>query len=111
MIWEGIKHAARVTGRFDLGGSVIRPIEHFLRGLGGELTPYSLVFGGQTWAGRIALTAHGLLRHGREGGGIAARPSQYGGGGFGTRTRAANPVGLLGGRVLDTAACRNAGRG
>jgi hypothetical protein len=111
VIWEGIKYAARVTRCFDLAGSVIRPIEYFLRGFGGELTPYSLVFGGQTRAGRIALTAHGLLHHGHRGGGIAARLLQNGGTGCAARNQAGKLVRLLGGRVLDTAACRNARRG
>ncbi|MDQ3777752.1 MAG: hypothetical protein M3310_02625, partial [Actinomycetota bacterium] len=38
--WEATSFLSGVTKCFDLEGSVIEPIEHFLRSFGGRLTPY-----------------------------------------------------------------------
>lgn len=40
VMWEGIKFAATMTRRFNLGGSMIEPIEHFARNFGGVQVPY-----------------------------------------------------------------------
>ena len=61
MIWEAIKLAQKVSRRFDFEGSIIRGIEHFLRGFGGRPTPYPQLIGGQTMAGSLALAAGDLL--------------------------------------------------
>ena len=39
-LWEAIKFASSVTQSFDLGGSIIAPIEKFLRAFGGELKSF-----------------------------------------------------------------------
>jgi hypothetical protein len=41
--WEAIRHAARVTQRFDFGGSILEPIERFFRGFGAAQVPYFTV--------------------------------------------------------------------
>ena len=38
--WEAIKYASNVTKRFDFTGSMIEPVERFLRGFGALQTPY-----------------------------------------------------------------------
>jgi hypothetical protein len=40
LYWEAIRLAAEKSPIFDFEGSMIEPIEHFLRGFGGRLTPY-----------------------------------------------------------------------
>ena len=40
LIWEAIKWAAEYVGTFDFEGSMIRPIEMYLRSFGGRLVPY-----------------------------------------------------------------------
>jgi hypothetical protein len=40
LYWEAIRVAAEKSPVFDFEGSMIEPIEHFLRGFGGRLTPY-----------------------------------------------------------------------
>lgn len=54
--WEAIRHAARVTERFDFGGSMLQPVERFFRGFGAFQVPYF----------HISKTPSVLLR-GREG--------------------------------------------
>lgn len=39
-MWEAIRHAATVTKRFDFCGSMVEPIEHFVRAFGGLQCPY-----------------------------------------------------------------------
>lgn len=39
-IWEGIKHAARVTKSFDFTGSMIEPVEGFFRSFGATQVAY-----------------------------------------------------------------------
>ena len=43
LYWEAIRHAAEVSTVFDFEGSMIEPIEHFVRGFGGRQTPYFCV--------------------------------------------------------------------
>ncbi len=38
--WEVIKHAATVGRSFDFGGSMIEPVEHFIRSFGMRQVPY-----------------------------------------------------------------------
>ena len=40
LYWEAIRLAARTSRIFDFEGSMIEPIEHFVRGFGGRQTPY-----------------------------------------------------------------------
>ena len=39
-LWTAIEYCSKVTGRFDFEGSMIRPIEKFVRGFGGKQVPY-----------------------------------------------------------------------
>jgi hypothetical protein len=39
-VWESIKFAATVTKVYDFSGSIVKPIEQFLRGFGAVQTPY-----------------------------------------------------------------------
>ena len=43
LYWEAIKLASQVSRVFDFEGSMIEPIEHFVRGFGGRQTPYFAV--------------------------------------------------------------------
>lgn len=40
LVMKTIEHAAKVTEAFDFEGSMIKPIERFYRGFGGEMTAY-----------------------------------------------------------------------
>ncbi len=42
-LWEAIKFAGTVTQRFDFCGSMIKPVERFVRSFGGVQTPYFTV--------------------------------------------------------------------
>jgi hypothetical protein len=44
LYWEAIKLAAEVSQVFDFEGSMLQPVEHFIRGFGGRQTPYLSVF-------------------------------------------------------------------
>lgn len=45
LIWSAIKFAAKVTKKFDFEGSMIEPIENFIRSFGGRQVPYLRVTG------------------------------------------------------------------
>jgi hypothetical protein len=38
--WAAIRHAVRTTGRFDFGGSMMKPVERFFRSFGAQQVPY-----------------------------------------------------------------------
>ena len=61
MVWESIKHARSFSRSFDLGGSMIRNIEHFLRGFSGSPRYYSQFVYGHTVAGHLALAAADIM--------------------------------------------------
>lgn len=61
MVWESIKHARSFSRSFDLGGSMIRNIEHFLRGFGGSPRFYSQFVYGHTMVGQVALAAADIM--------------------------------------------------
>lgn len=42
-LWEGIQFAATVTKRFDFEGSMLEPVERFVRGFGAKQKPYSVI--------------------------------------------------------------------
>jgi hypothetical protein len=44
LYWEAIRLAAQTSRVFDFEGSMIEPIEHFVRGFGGRQTPYLSIF-------------------------------------------------------------------
>jgi hypothetical protein len=50
--WEAIQHASRVTQRFDFSGSMVEPIERYLRAFGAAQMPYF----------RLSMTPSTLLR-------------------------------------------------
>jgi hypothetical protein len=43
VMWEAIEQAGRRDTGFDFEGSMLRPVERFVRAFGGTPTPYSLV--------------------------------------------------------------------
>lgn len=56
-MWEAIRHAREVgISTFDFEGSVIPPIERYLRGFGGSLTPYLTIVRGW-WPIEVALNS------------------------------------------------------
>jgi hypothetical protein len=44
LYWEAIRLASTVSRTFDFEGSMLEPIEHFVRGFGGRQTPYFCVW-------------------------------------------------------------------
>jgi hypothetical protein len=42
-MWEAIRYASRETKKFDFAGSMMEPVEHFLRSFGAAQMPYSNV--------------------------------------------------------------------
>jgi hypothetical protein len=44
LYWEAIRLASTVSRAFDFEGSMLEPIEHFVRGFGGRQTPYFSVW-------------------------------------------------------------------
>jgi hypothetical protein len=40
LMWEGIRRASEVTDVFDFHGSMVQPVERFVRGFGGRQAPY-----------------------------------------------------------------------
>jgi hypothetical protein len=40
VMWEAIQFAATLSEKFDFGGSMIEPVEHFVRAFGGVQKPY-----------------------------------------------------------------------
>jgi hypothetical protein len=43
LYWEAIRLASQVSRVFDFEGSMIEPVEHFIRGFGGKLTPFFVI--------------------------------------------------------------------
>jgi hypothetical protein len=80
LYWEAIRLAAEVSGAFDFEGSMIEPIEHFVRGFGGRQTPYFAIFKSNARAQPALLAQQarrglsGLLRQAAE----RARPAGRG---------------------------------
>jgi hypothetical protein len=58
--WEAIKFAGQVTRRFDFEGSMLQPVERFLRAFGPRQVAYGELSRGATLKGRLALMAHEL---------------------------------------------------
>ena len=54
LYWEAIRLASEVSCVFDFEGSMLKPIEHFIRGFGGVQTPYLQV-------SKASLTAKSML--------------------------------------------------
>ena len=62
-MWEAIKFASTVSKSFDFEGSMIEPIERFIRAFGAEQTPYFAVSHTPSELIRAAMFARDLLRH------------------------------------------------
>jgi lipid II:glycine glycyltransferase (peptidoglycan interpeptide bridge formation enzyme) len=60
LMWEAIKYASQVTGRFDFEGSMLQPVERFFRAFGARQIQYARLARGFTLKGRLALAAHEL---------------------------------------------------
>jgi lipid II:glycine glycyltransferase (peptidoglycan interpeptide bridge formation enzyme) len=58
--WEAIKFAGQVTRRFDFEGSMVQPIERFVRTFGARQAQYPHVMRGSTSMGRLALLSQSL---------------------------------------------------
>lgn len=43
-LWEAIKYASKVTQKFDFEGSMLEPVERFVRAFGAKQTPYFNVY-------------------------------------------------------------------
>jgi hypothetical protein len=69
LYWEAIRLAATVSRVFDFEGSMLEPVEHFVRAFGGRQTPYFAISKSRRRA-RAALIgrsiAKGLVRRGRD---------------------------------------------
>jgi hypothetical protein len=62
LLWEAIRDAGRRGTAFDFEGSMLRPIESFVRGFGGTPTPYSIVRHTPSRAWRTRISAARLVR-------------------------------------------------
>ena len=60
LTWEAIRFAGQVTRRYDFEGSMLRPVERFIRGCGGRQVQFPRVTRGATLAGQLALIAYDL---------------------------------------------------
>ena len=60
LTWEAIRFAGQVTRRYDFEGSMLRPVERFIRGCGGRQVQFPRVTRGATLAGQLALIAYEL---------------------------------------------------
>jgi hypothetical protein len=58
--WEAIQYASDVTRRFDFEGSMLQPIERFVRAFGARQVTYPKLKRGLTLKGQLALLAHDL---------------------------------------------------
>jgi hypothetical protein len=61
LYWEAIRFASTVSRTFDFEGSMLEPIEHFVRGFGGRQTPYFCVWKARPKA-KAALAARSAAR-------------------------------------------------
>jgi hypothetical protein len=72
LYWEAIRFASTVSRTFDFEGSILEPIEHFVRGFGGRQTPYFSVWKAGRKA-KAALAARSAARRVRHFGATSAR--------------------------------------
>jgi hypothetical protein len=64
LYWEAIRLASEVSRVFDFEGSMLKPVEHFIRGFGGRQTPY-LQVSKASLAARSLLAARDVLNRRR----------------------------------------------
>jgi hypothetical protein len=60
LTWEAIKFAGQVTRRYDFEGSMLRPVERFIRACGGRQVQFPRFTRGASMAGQLALIAYDL---------------------------------------------------
>jgi hypothetical protein len=60
LTWEAIRFAGQVTRRYDFEGSMLRPVERFIRTFGGRQVQFPRFTRGATLAGQVALLAYEL---------------------------------------------------
>ena len=60
LTWEAIQFARQVTRRFDFEGSMLLPVERFIRGFGGKQVRFSRLTRGTTLRGQLAVVAYDL---------------------------------------------------
>jgi hypothetical protein len=62
LLWEAIRAAGQRGTAFDFEGSMLRPVESFVRGFGGTPTPYSIVRHTPSKAWRTRISAARVIR-------------------------------------------------
>jgi hypothetical protein len=60
LMWEAIKSATRVTRCFDFEGSMLLPVERFIRAFGGRQVQFARLMHAGTLKGQLALMAYDL---------------------------------------------------
>ena len=67
LVIKTIKQAAKVTEAFDFEGSMLKPIERFYRGFGGQMTPYMNIWKANALntVKRNAIATYKKLRYGK----------------------------------------------
>ena len=67
LVMRTIDHAANVTDAFDFEGSMLKPIERFYRGFGGQMTPYMNIWKANALntVKRNAIAVYKKLRYGK----------------------------------------------
>jgi hypothetical protein len=60
LTWEAIKFARQVTRRYDFEGSMLQPVERFVRAFGGGQVQFPRLTRGATLKGQLALLAYDL---------------------------------------------------
>jgi Acetyltransferase (GNAT) domain len=58
LTWEAIKFARQVTRRYDFEGSMLQPVERFVRAFGGRQVQFPRLTRGATLRGQLALIAY-----------------------------------------------------
>jgi hypothetical protein len=58
LMWEAIKFAGQVARRFDFEGSMLQPVERFVRAFGGKQLRFARLMHGGTIKGQLALMAY-----------------------------------------------------
>jgi hypothetical protein len=58
--WEAIKFAGQVTRRFDFEGSMLQPVERFIRTFGGRQVQFPRLMHAGTLKGQLAFMGHDL---------------------------------------------------
>jgi len=67
LVMKTIEYAAKITDAFDFEGSMLKPIERFYRGFGGEMTAYMNIWKHNSLNSfkRFALKLYKRIRYGK----------------------------------------------